>query len=186
MIKKLFLFTFIFFLAFVNNALAHTGLESSSPQNGAIVKEELQEITLTFESKIEQNSTFEIQNLNGDSIPVKNISITENKMVGSFSNPLENGKYQAKWKIIGADGHPIDGDFSFSVDMPVTETPAEVQKEPKKEDAKQVEENKPKTANEPKEEIEQNKLPSYIIPSIIGVLIVIVVGSFIWILRRKK
>ena len=75
---------------FVNNALAHTGLESSSPQNGDIVNEELQQITLTFEAKIEQGSTFELQNSNGDSIPVENISISENQMVGNFSNPLEN------------------------------------------------------------------------------------------------
>ena len=45
-------------------------------------------------------------------------------------NPLENGKYKVEWKIIGADGHPINGEFSFSVNMPDTETPTEEQIEP--------------------------------------------------------
>ena len=68
MVKKLFLFTFILFLAFANSALAHTGLESYTPQNGDIVNEELKQITLTFEGKVEQGSTFELQNSTGKSL----------------------------------------------------------------------------------------------------------------------
>ena len=189
MVRKLFLFTFIFFLAFVNPALAHTGLESSSPQDGDVINEELQQVTLTFESKIEQGSTLELQNSNGEALPVENISLTENQMVGNLSRPLENGEYQVNWKIIGADGHPIEGDFSFSINVPVTEAPAgeqvktqeETQSQPKAE-KKEVD-----TVNKAKDEqIQQNKMPSYVIPTIIGVLIVIVVGSFLLILKRKK
>ena len=159
--KKIFLFTFIFFLAFVNNALAHTGLESSSPQNGDIINEELQQITLTFESKVEQGSTFELQNSDGKSIPVENISLSENQMVGNFSNPLENGEYQVTWKIIGADGHPLEGEFSFSVDLPITtETPSEEQVETQEETQPQslLKKQEVDTVNEVKEEeIQQNK-----------------------------
>ena len=83
----------------------------------------------------------------------------------------------------------LEGEFSFSVNVPVTETPAENKLNHKKEHShnqmlKKIEVD---TVNETKdEEIQQNKMPSYIIPSIIGVLIVIVVGSFLWLLRRKK
>ena len=169
--------------------MAHTGLESSSPQNGEVIKEELREISLTFETKIEQGSTFELKNSNGDSILLRISSLTENKMVGNFSNPLENGEYQVNWNIIGADGHPIEGEFSFSVDVPATETPAEEQTETQEETQPQpkVEESEVDTANEAKdEEIQQNKMPSYVMPTIIGVLIIIVVGSFLFILKRKK
>ena len=117
--KKMIVFTFIFVLAFVNSALAHTGLETSSPQDGEVIKEELREISLTFETKIEQGSTFELKNSNGNSIVVDEIVLNENKMVGNFSNPLENGEYQVNWNIIGADGHPIEGEFSFSVEVPL-------------------------------------------------------------------
>jgi len=189
MIKKLFLFTFIFFLAFVNSALAHTGLESSSPQNGDVINEEFQQITLTFEGKVEQGSKFELQNSTGESIPIENIALSENEIIGNFSNPLENGEYLVNWKIIGADGHPIEGEFSFSVDVPVTEAPAkeqvktqeDIQPQPK------MEEKEVDTVNETKDEqIQQSKMPSYVIPTIIGILMVIVVGSFLLILKRKK
>ena len=180
MLRKLFLFTFIFFLAFVNSALAHTGLESSSPQNGDVINEELQQITLTFEGKVEQGSTFELQNSTGESISVENISLSENQIVGNFSNPLENGEYQVNWNIIGADGHPIEGEFSFSVDVPVTEAPAEEQ-------VKTQEETQPQPKVEAKDEqIQQNKMPSYVIPTIIGILIVIVAGGFLLMMKRKK
>ena len=189
MVKKMFLFTLFLFLAFVNNALAHTGLESSSPQDGDIISEELQQITLTFETKIEQGSTFELQNLNGKTIPIENISVSENQIIGNFLNPLENGEYQVNWKIIGADGHPIDGEFSFSVNVPITEAPTEEQVEPQEEIQPQpnVEEKEVDTEYEAKyEEIQQNKIPSYVIPTLIGLLIVIVVVSFLLIMKRKK
>ena len=189
MVKKLFLFTFILFLAFANSALAHTGLESSTPQNGDIVNEELKQITLTFEGKVEQGSTFELQNSTGQSIPLENISLSENQIVGNFANPLENGEYLVNWKVIGADGHPIEGEFSFSVDVPVTEAPAEEQVETQEETQPQakVEEKEVDTVNEAKDEqIQQSKMPSYVIPTIIGILMVIVVGSFLLILKRKK
>lgn len=51
-------------------------------------------MTLTFETKIEQGSTFKLQNSNGETIPVENISLSENEIEGNFSNPLENGEYQ--------------------------------------------------------------------------------------------
>ena len=99
------------------------------------------------------------------------------------------GKYLVNWKIIGADGHPIEGEFSFSVDVPVTEAPAEEQVETQEETQPQpkVEEKEVDTVNEAKDEqIQQSKMPSYVIPTIIGILMVIVVGSFLLILKRKK
>ena len=201
MVKKLFLFTFILFLAFANSALAHTGLESSTPQNGDIVNEELKQITLTFEGKVEQSSTFELQNSTGESIPVENISLSENQIVGNLSNPLENGEYQVNWNIIGADGHPIEGEFSFSVDVPVTGAPAEEPTETSTDDQVEtqeeaqegtieqsnVDETEVDTTNEAsEEEFEQNESSSNVMPIIIGILIVIVIGSFLFMKKRKK
>ena len=92
-------------------------------------------------------------------------------MWATFLQPLENGDYKVEWNIIGADGHPIEGEFSFSVNVPVTEEPAEEQIEPQEETKPQpnVEEKEVDTVNETKDEkTQQNKMPSYVIPSIIG------------------
>lgn len=181
MIKKLLFITFFFFIGFNNNALAHTGLESSSPQDGEIVKEDFQDITLSFETKVEQGSTFHITGSNGKSIPVENITLNDNEMVGSLLKPLGNGTYQTMFKIIGADGHQIEGQYSFSVDIPKKLTQSEQdqtqKEEPKKEENKKAMENK---------EDEQKKLPSYLIPSVIPVLIIIGLGSLFLLMRRKE
>ncbi|WP_147535971.1 copper resistance CopC family protein [Bacillus marasmi] len=187
--KKILLFTLMFYLTFINSALAHTGLESSVPQNGDIIKEELKQITMTFETKVEQGSIFELQTSIGEPVIVENIALSENQMVGTFSSPLKNGVYLVNWKIIGADGHPIEGEFSFSVDMPVSEAPVEDQVEPQEEAQPQPkgEDKKIDSVNETEtEEIQQNKIPSYVIPVILGILLVIVVGSFLFILKRKR
>ena len=178
--KKILVVSFILFLSLVNSALAHTGLESSTPTNGEILNEELQQITLTFETKVEQGSTFQLQNSNGESISVENLSLSENQLVGGLSDPLTNGEYTVNWKIIGSDGHAVEGEYSFTVELPVTQAPA-------KEPNKTQEEKQEVPVNEVNdEEIQQNDMPTYVIPTIIGVLIVIVVVCFLWIIKRKK
>ena len=42
-------------------------------------------------------------------------------MVGNLEAPLDHGDYQVLWNIIGADGHPIEGTFTFNVNKPNTE-----------------------------------------------------------------
>ncbi|MEK4713034.1 copper resistance CopC family protein [Sporosarcina sp. FSL K6-5500] len=183
--KKLLLITFVFMFIFTTSALAHTGLETSSPEDGEVVTEEMREIALTYEGKIEQGGTLEVSNSNGQSIPVEDISIADTQMTGTFTNALENGDYTVVWNIIGADGHPIAGEFSFTVDVPVSETAVENESEA---EANSQDVNQDETPLENVEDTktnEQSQLPSYLIPVIVIVLIAIIVGIFVG-LRRKK
>lgn len=187
--KKLLLITFVFMFIFTTSALAHTGLETSSPEDGEVVTEEMREIALTYEGKIEQGGTLEVSNSNGQSIPVEDISIADTQMTGTFTNALENGDYTVVWNIIGADGHPIAGEFSFTVDVPVSETAVENESEAEAEaEANSQDVNQDETPLENVEDTktnEQSQLPSYLIPVIVIVLIAIIVGIFVG-LRRKK
>ncbi|WP_338448834.1 copper resistance protein CopC [Niallia oryzisoli] len=184
--KKTSFLTLIFFLLFVHNAMAHTGLESSFPQDGAVLKEEVQNITLTFESKIEQGSTFELVNSEGASIAVENIALAENQIEGNLSKPLENEDYKVNWSIIGADGHPIDGVVSFTVDVPAKDTPVEEKDETieKKETTEQAQ--SPAPVEENKQGTEQDNNSSYLVPVLIGILAIIIVISFAFMMKRKK
>jgi copper resistance protein C len=189
MTKKVLLLLLFVFVLFSNQAFAHTSLEDSTPKDGEVITEPIQELTLLFETKVEETSSINVLNSNGESVTLGNFVIEDGEMWANFLQPLENGDYKVEWKIIGADGHPIDGEFSFSVNVPITEGPAEEQIEPQEETQSQpnVEEKEVDTVTEAKdEEIPQNKMPSYVIPSIIGVLIVIVVVSFLLIMKRKK
>jgi len=180
-VKKIVLITFALLFVFTNNALAHTGLETSSPENGGFVTEELREITLTFEGKIEQGGTLEISDSNGQSFAVDDIIIENTQMTATLPNALVNGDYTVVWNIIGADGHPIQGDFTFTVLVPGSEKPAEIEND--SQDAKQ--DGAPLEDVEDTKTNEQNQLPSYLIPVIVIVLVAIIVGIFVG-LRKKN
>lgn len=186
--KKLILATLIFIFTISSNAYAHTHLDSSTPEDGQVVTEELSEITLHFEGKIEQTSKMVLSNSQGQTLPIGNISMEDGKMIGSLESPMENGDYLLTWNIIGADGHPIEGEISFSVDVEDSERPAETSnnetKQPE-ESTKQPEKTDEQNAVQESTEPEPDELPSYLIPVIIIVLILVVAGTYLGV-RRKN
>lgn len=95
-------------------AFAHTHMTDSDPQDGEMINMPLNEIKLFFETSIESLSTFELFNEQNESIPV-DIIIDHDTMIGQLDAPLSDGKYIVQWDIIGLDGHPMKGEFSFEV-----------------------------------------------------------------------
>ena len=209
MFKKLFI-ALLFVFSLNGHAFAHTGLESSSPQNEETISEEILQIILTFETKIEQTSTLQLKSTDGTEILVKDIIITDKQMVANLESPLDHGDYQVLWNIIGADGHPIEGTFTFSVNRPNMEadsnleeanTPSEsenktddidnsstnqtVVDEETTEQSRVILENSGELQKESSSS-QQSQLPSYLIPVIIGILIIVIVASFFLMKRKKK
>ena len=206
MFKKLFI-TILLVFSLNGHAFAHTGLESSSPQNGETISEEIQQIILTFETKIEQTSTIRLKSADDTEIPVKDITITDKQMVGNLESPLDHGDYQVLWNIIGADGHPIEGTFTFNVNKPNTEedsnleeanTPSQSENNSDVTDNPSTnqtvaDEETPKIISDTSDETQadasssqQSQLPSYLIPVIIGILVIVIAASFILMKRKKK
>lgn len=101
---------------FSTQALAHTTLKSSTPSEGQILTQSINEVTLNFGAKVEQTSTLEVLKTNGEAVSLQSVSTGDDLMTGIFQEPLENGEYLVKWKIIGADGHPINGEYSFTIE----------------------------------------------------------------------
>lgn len=113
--RKTWLFTLLFLFIFSPVAFGHSGLSSSSPTEGEIVQRELSSISLQFNTTIENSSTLQLIDTDGQVVPIENLSLSSDTMVGELVKPLAEGNYTVEWKIIGKDGHPIDGVFSFSV-----------------------------------------------------------------------
>ncbi|MDN4494791.1 copper resistance CopC family protein [Ureibacillus aquaedulcis] len=192
MVKKFLIFSLIFLFSFGNDTFAHTHIESSSPQSGEVLTAPLEEITLTFEGKIEQSSSFTLQNAAGEAVSVDNIAISENVLSGSLTEPIENGEYLINWNIIGADGHLIEGEVPFTVDVPVTEATENAEDETLDEEVTgeennaTIEESATTNNDAAVEESTENSSSSYLVPTLIGILILIVVGSFFFIAKRKQ
>ncbi|KGR75635.1 copper resistance CopC family protein [Ureibacillus sinduriensis] len=183
--KKILLATFVFVFATATNAFAHTHLGSSTPEEGQVVTEQLSEITLNFEGKIEQSSSFELSTMEGQSISIEEITINEGIMTGTVANPLENGEYQVEWSIIGADGHLMEGEYSFTVNVPESNTASESSDETEQETTQEMAQNNEQATSEQVEETEEREKTSPLIPVIIIVLLAVIIGSFL-VMRRKK
>lgn len=104
------------------SAFAHTGLENSTPQDQQVVTE-VKEIVLEFNTKVEKTSNFTVKSEQGEVIEVSNVQINGKVMKGDITKPLQDGSYTVNWKIVGTDGHPIEGKFSFVVKNSRLENP---------------------------------------------------------------
>ncbi|QDY47028.1 copper resistance protein CopC (plasmid) [Planococcus glaciei] len=61
--KKIIALTLLVFFLSGPSAFAHTGLESSTPAEGEVVTEELQEMVLAFNTELEKASSFTVKML---------------------------------------------------------------------------------------------------------------------------
>ncbi|WP_416731198.1 copper resistance CopC family protein [Fictibacillus sp. JL2B1089] len=163
------------------SASAHSKLETSTPAEGEKVTTDLEAVVLTFSTKIESLSTMTLKN--GDNeIPLQ-ISVEDDQMTGAITNPLENGNYTVAYKIIGADSHVIEGNYSFSVDRQKQEEATE--EDTPSNDAQEKQEDSSEKALTDQEKKEKPNNPSYFAPLTIGLVILIAIVSF-FAFRRKR
>ncbi|MGD6817812.1 copper resistance CopC family protein [Metabacillus sp. 84] len=128
--KKLMMLLVFALVAFnQTSALAHSKLIQSNPEQGATVAEKLETVSLTFNTSIEQSSTFKVLKDGKTEVAVENIQLEGDTLTGTLPEDMENGSYTVSWDIIGADGHVIKDSFEFSLNAPVEEKPAEEETE---------------------------------------------------------
>lgn len=172
------------FLA-VPNAAAHTYLDTTNPEDGAVVTETLQAIELTYAGKIEVGSTFKVISSNGEEIGTVSMDLVDGVLTGTFDSPLPNDDYTVEWNSISADGHPLSGQFSFTVDAPVVEEP--VEEKVTDENEEQVEVNETVENNEAEttaaDEEESNNTLLFIVGAL---LLLIIIVSIFTIAKRKN
>ncbi|MCK1997429.1 copper resistance protein CopC [Psychrobacillus psychrodurans] len=179
--KKICVSLLILLFTFTPSALAHTGLESSVPQDGEVITENISTLSLTFNTTIEDTSTFKVTKESGLEISLAEHIVKEKEMVGTLSSPLQDGTYIVTWKIIGEDGHPIEKSYSFSV-VTSTETVQELSEPP-------VATEKNNSTSSPDQDIiyqNQTSNSNAIMVTSVVLLMVIALGTTFWLLKRGK
>jgi copper resistance protein C len=181
-LKKI-LFLLISILVMIPSiASAHTELTSSTPAAGQVVTEDIKEIVLTYQGKIESLSTMEVVK---DEQEVAIVSVTpkEKQMVGTLSVPLENGSYTIKWTIAGEDGHPITGEIPFMVQK---EEEVEQKMEAKEPLTTTNEHSKTENNSVIENTTKQNNDSSSNMITIITVAVILILGLGLILLFRRK
>lgn len=173
------------FLA-VPNAAAHTYLDTTNPEDGAVVVDPLQSIELTYAGKIEEGSTFKVIASNGEEIKTASMELVDGVLTGTFASPLPNDDYIVEWNSISADGHPLSGQFSFTVEAPVTEEQLEEAVTEENEDQVQVNETVQNDAAETTAPDEEEASNNTLLYTIGAILLLIIIVSIFTIARRKN
>lgn len=106
---------------------AHTGLDSSQPSEGEIVTEPVSQVSLTFNRPVEPaGSGFTVFDEQGVHYRPDSLSSSDGQTWHlHFDAPLGSGVYEAWWRVAAGDGHIVEGMFTFTVDVPQDESPAE-------------------------------------------------------------
>lgn len=123
--KKL-LTGFILLLAFMlalptHMAFAHSHQESTSPSENEEVTEPVDEITVTFDAGIATGDIEVTNNTTNEEIEPASVEVESTVITAQFDEPLPNGEYIVYWENIGDDTHHIDGEFTFTVNVPEEE-----------------------------------------------------------------
>lgn len=183
--KKLMSFLAVTFLvgALASNTYAHSHLTGSYPQEGERVTEEVKSITLDFDGEIMEGSFIELTSTEGESFDVSNIDIADGKLSATLANPLPNGEYKVKWSIISADGHPLEGEYGFTLNA--------VESNPNNNSNDEGSDANEDSGDTVVDKVENDSTlaqddPNFFTYIIFGVAIIILIAGAILLFRKKK
>ncbi len=113
LIKLLFSIFLIFATLISSSAFAHTALLKSFPENGDVIHETIDDLSLSFVGKIRLTKV----SVKIDDQHVGDIDLSQNKKFAkqfllSFSFK-QMGKFQIIWRGLGEDGHVLTGMIEF-------------------------------------------------------------------------
>jgi len=132
-LKKLLVLLVSLFI--VAPASAHTSLVSSVPESGAVLNEVPAEVRIKFNEDlllVDDKNPNRIEVINGVGQVVSGMSVVEGpEIFTALDLSFEpSGEYLVKYRVVSADGHPIEGEYQFTVAAPeVISAPVEESKE---------------------------------------------------------
>lgn len=108
----------VFVLASAAPASAHTAFESSSPADGDLVTEPIEQITLVFTTPADPTGDgFQVLDATGElRVPTSASSPDGRTWVLGFDPALAEGEIGVRWVVKAPDAHPIEGALSFSIE----------------------------------------------------------------------
>jgi copper resistance protein C len=106
-------------------ALAHNQLASSQPGQNTRVAESPEEIVLEFTERLNADyTTIVITDSAGAQMPVDGPEVDQQRGTVRPVQPLPDGVYTVAYRVVSADGHPVQGAYRFAVNAPLTDAGA--------------------------------------------------------------
>lgn len=111
-------------------ASAHDQLISTSPADGEVVTLAPSTLTLEFSDEVMDLSTAVVLTPPGGTTQDLVATVEGATVTAALPADLPSGAYAVAWRVVSADGHPIEGTFAYTLDDPTrpaavtTPTPA--------------------------------------------------------------
>lgn len=110
-------------LFFIAPASAHTSLVSSNPESGAVSNEVPSEVRIKFNENlllVDDKNPNRIEVVNGVGQVVSGMTMVEGpEIFTALDLSLEpSGEYSVSYRVVSADGHPVEGEYQFTVASP--------------------------------------------------------------------
>jgi methionine-rich copper-binding protein CopC len=99
-----------------SQALAHARLLEMTPRAQSVVAVSPPELRLNFSEGIEPRfSSVDVTTADGQKIFVGPLAAQGKEVMVPLPKPLAAGVYRVNWHILSADGHKVQGSFTFEV-----------------------------------------------------------------------
>ena len=123
--KKIILFTVVLFGLATPAAMAHSELVSSNPSASTSIKELPQQIELEFNEELlnlGSGNSISIMSPSGEDLGMGETSTDGAKITRLLNTASETGTFEVKFRVASADGHVLNGSYTFNLIEPVVTT----------------------------------------------------------------
>ena len=101
-------------------AEAHSTLVSSNPKSSSQLRLMPPRVSLTFNENLliisgKQPHTLTVTSAKGGSISIGPVSIIGARISKRLNSEVAKGKFKVSYRVVSADGHPIQGQYFFTV-----------------------------------------------------------------------
>jgi len=105
---------------------AHAELESSDPKDGATLSSAPAAISFVFgEEILPEGNAVTLTDVAADSrLEVGPVEVEGDTVSVAWPSASPEGEFRAAYRVVSADGHPIDGTITFTVEQAVGDTEA--------------------------------------------------------------
>lgn len=154
----------------IGAASAHDNLISTDPASGSTVQDMPQKIGLTYDNiPIAMGTEIRILDANGTNWARGEAQVTNRVVEQDVQPGTPAGDYTVQWRVVSSDGHPIQGTFTFTTSTGAAPGAA----------APSSEGSAPAEAQNEEQEVAQQGIPAWVIPTGLAVLILIGAGGAI-------
>lgn len=110
------------------HAAAHVEIASSFPERYTNVNPIPTQVWIEFSGKLqtldgEAVNSIEVVDSTGIAVSYEDPVITGSKIMTKVSGQSAPGVFQVKYRVVGEDGHVIEGDYSFNASPDYADTP---------------------------------------------------------------